>query len=298
MRTVLTPEQWRARQRAHGERMRCWTEPRRRRQATGEKHPVHDFLFTYYSHRPNRLERWHPGPGVVLAGDEAEQFLEYPGYERVDGGVWLNPAACPPARARHAEFHLALLRATAERAPRLSCFGLHEWAMVYRLGPGQRRHADWPLRLGTAGTDAVLEEHPVRCAHYDAFRFFTDAARPRNAFTPTREGQIAQEQPGCLHANMDLYKAAYKLDPFIASELVADCFELAARIREVDMRASPYDLSALGYTPIRIETVAGRAEYARWQSEFAKAAAPLRAALIEACQSLLAHVPASDDTTR
>ena len=32
---------------------------------------MHDFLFSYYSHRPGRLERWHPGLGVVLAGDTA-----------------------------------------------------------------------------------------------------------------------------------------------------------------------------------------------------------------------------------
>ena len=32
------------------------------------KHPVHDFLFTYYSQRPAQLRRWHPGYGVALAG--------------------------------------------------------------------------------------------------------------------------------------------------------------------------------------------------------------------------------------
>ena len=31
------------------------------------KHPVHDFLFTYYSFRPAQLRRWSPGYGVVLA---------------------------------------------------------------------------------------------------------------------------------------------------------------------------------------------------------------------------------------
>ena len=27
-----------------------------------------DFLFTYYSETPSRLERWHPGPDLALAG--------------------------------------------------------------------------------------------------------------------------------------------------------------------------------------------------------------------------------------
>jgi hypothetical protein len=80
---------------------------------------------------------------------------------------------------------------------------------------------------------------------------------------------------------MDLYKWAYKLAPATPSELVADCFELAVAVRELDMRASPYDLTELGYSAVPIETPAGRAEYARQQAEFARRAEPLRARLIE-----------------
>jgi hypothetical protein len=40
----------------------------------------------------------------------------------------------------------------------------------------------------------------------------------------------------------------------------------------LDMRASPYDLAALGYPPVRIETPEGRAEYARAQDAFAERA--------------------------
>jgi len=92
---------------------------------------------------------------------------------------------------------------------------------------------------------------------------------------------------------MDLYKWAYKLAPFTSSELVADTFELAMQIREIDMRASPYDFSALGFQPIAIETPEGRADYERHQRGFADRAAPLRAALIETCRELLS---AWDDT--
>lgn len=38
---------------------------------------------------------------------------------------------------------------------------------------------------------------------------------------------------------------AIKIFPFIPSELLADALELAIQAREVDMRASPYDLSML-----------------------------------------------------
>jgi hypothetical protein len=85
-----------------------------------------------------------------------------------------------------------------------------------------------------------------------------------------------------------LYKWAYKLDPYTPSSLVADCFELALDIRSLDMRASPYDLAPLGYAPVRIETVEGRAQYRREQAAFSERAQPLRAKLITLCEALLA----------
>jgi hypothetical protein len=280
-RTILPAAEWRARRDAHVARVRQWTDPLRERRSRGERHPVLDFLFTYYSHRPARLLRWHPGPGVELA--DAEEFLRWPAYRRTEHGV--TPAPLPDARRSSVEFVHALLTATAARKPHLGCFGLHEWAMVYRSG--QVRHEDWPLRLGNDGTDAVVESLPVRCTHFDAFRFFTKAARPLNSVQPQRTDQIALEQPGCLHAGMDLYKWAYKLDPYVPSELVADCFELALDIRSLDMRASPYDLTPLGYAPVRIETADGRARYRREQAGFTERARPLRARLVALCEELL-----------
>jgi hypothetical protein len=95
---------------------------------------------------------------------------------------------------------------------------------------------------------------------------------------------VVNEQPGCLHANMDLYKWSYKLSPLTPAELIADCFELAVDIRTLDMQASPYDLAALGYPPVPIETPDGRAEYTRRQRELSERAAPLRAELIAVTQ--------------
>ncbi|WP_181774036.1 3-methyladenine DNA glycosylase [Amycolatopsis pittospori] len=288
--TVLPEPGWLAREDEHVTRMRRWTTPHQRRRSRGEKHPVLDFLFTYYSHRPGHVERWQPGLGVALEGRSAHRFLERKGYVETSDGVMLDPAGFTEGRAKTAEFVLALLSATASRAPRLSCFGLHEWAMVYRESADEVRHSQLPLRLGSAETDDVVESLEIRCGHFDAFRFFTEPARPRNTLRPARDDQIDFEQPGCLHANMDLFKWAYKLDPFIPAELVGDCFELAADIRELDMRASPYDLSSFGYSPVRIETPDGRAEYARAQAGFARRAAPLREHLIAHCQRLLAEL--------
>jgi hypothetical protein len=159
--------------------------------------------------------------------------------------------------------------------------------MVYGLREGEQRHGSWPLRLGAAGTDAVVESRPIRCSHVDAFRFFTERARPLNALQPSRSRQVELEQPGCLHAGMDLYKWAYKLTPLVPSSLVLACFELARDIRVLDMQASPYDLAVLGYEPVRIETPAGRAEYAARQRAFAERAAPLRAQLEDVCERAL-----------
>ena len=83
---------------------------------------------------------------------------------------------------------------------------------------------------------------------------------------------------------MDLYKWAYKLSPAVPGELVADCFELAADIRELDMRASPYDLAAHGYAPVPIETPEGKAEYVAAQRGFAERGAVLRRRLLEVCE--------------
>ena len=279
---VLAEAEWRERAAAHRQRARRFTAPHRERKQRGEAHPVLDFLFTYYSHRPARLEEWHPGPGVVLLG--GAEYLVRPGYVADGGGVRLDPTRLPRL-APTARFVRTLLTATAARPPRLSCFGLHEWAMVYRSPTP--RHAAVPLRLGAAGTDAVVEALPVHCTHHDAFRFFTPAARPRNADAPARADQVEHEQPGCLHATMDLYKWAYKLSPATPADLVAECLELAADVRELDMRASPYDLAALGYPPVPIETAAGRAAYARAQAAFARRAAPLRERLVDVCSALL-----------
>jgi hypothetical protein len=265
-------------------------ERRRRREA----HPVEDFLFTYYAHRPAALRRWHPGYGVVL--EEAEEYADLKGYVEVTTGSPTEAAGATVARA-HVLSQERLLRglhnlltATAARPAQLGCFGMHEWAMVYRLPTSDIRHASWPLRLGSEGTDEVVERHRIACSHFDAFRFFTDDARPLNTLSPGREDRAAFEQPGCLHAGMDLYKHAFRLSPMVPSELVADCFELAHDIRVLDMRASPYDLSALGYSPVRVETPEGKQEYVAAQRGFAERGAPLRRRLIAELERLLAVV--------
>ena len=284
---VLDPATWQAGQRAHEQRVRAWTDPHQQRAGRGEKHPVYDFLFDYYSHRPSWLRRWHPGVGVVLRGDGAADFLRWPDYSQRAEGVFVDPEKLPDRRRETVRWVLDLLNRMNERPAFFGCFGLHEWAMVYRQPRDHVRHASWPLRFPEEDIARIVEAQTLCCTHFDAYRFFTTAAAPLNRHHLTRPGVPEFDQRGCLHANMDLYKWAFKLAPYTPSELIADCFELARDIREIDMRASPYDLQVLGFEPLRIETPDGRADYERHQREFSRRGDPLRGRLIAICRAVL-----------
>jgi hypothetical protein len=284
----LNESDWRAIERAHQARIDAATAAHLGRRTRAKQHPVEDFLFVYYSYRPAQLRRWHPGIGVRLVGEAAQERAGWKYYRHDGTAAFVDIHKFLTARSITVAHVRELLAATTRRPGQFGCFGLHEWAMVYQLAPEQLRHTDWPLRLGTAKTNELVESQQLKCSHFDAFRFFTAPARSLNLLVPQRETQLALEQPGCLHANMDLYKWAYKLSPAIGSDLVTDCFELAREIRELDMRASPYDLSQLGIEAIEVETSAGRAHYARTQQAFADRAQVLRGRLLEACEQIVA----------
>ncbi|KDA06245.1 3-methyladenine DNA glycosylase [Microbacterium sp. CH12i] len=276
--STLDRSTWQQREAAHHERADALTAAHRGRASRGEKHPVWDFLFTYYSYPPAQLRRWHPGAGVQL--EDAAERREW---------RWYSPGTTPesavPDAATFASEKTALagliermLRRTAARPGQFGCFGLHEWAMVYR--DGEHRHTA-SLRLGQTGTDAVVEAHDLRCTHFDAFRFFTPDAVGRNR-PLDRASQPDLEQPGCLHAGMDVYKWAMKLGPLIPGDLLLDTFELARDIRLLDMEAAPYDLAEWGVVPVAIETAEGKAEYVRRQRGFAERGNVLRQRLLSA----------------
>lgn len=289
-----------ARAEAHRKRVSRFTEPFLQRRSTGKKHPVEDFLFTYYSEKPGRLLRWHPGAGVVLTGPAAVERVTWKHYRPLTPAEWtkvsglrsddgaateavtVDTAALLQERAATLDHVRIMLSRTAARPGQFGCFGLHEWAMVYKSAENGVRHEYLDLRLGPAGTDGVVEASRIRCSHFDAFRFYTPQAVRLNELQPSRQTQPALEQPGCLHANMDLYKWAYKLAPLLPSELVMDCFELSWRIREMDMRASPYQLAEWGYEPIPVETPAGKAHYVSAQRGFAEESQTLRRRLLTA----------------
>jgi hypothetical protein len=218
--------------------------------------PVFDFLFEYYRFSPAKL--------LQCLSRNAEPTSAHRFPESRKGGL---------------EWVMSLLQAISSRPISIGCDGLHEWAMVYRQA--DVRHPHLPLRLPRAELDAFVASSPIRCSHFDAFRFFTPEARPLNRIQPESETRHELEQGGCLHVNMDVYRWAYSFHPWTSDAMVIDAFLLARDIRILDMQASPYDVTSLGLTPVAIETDAGREEYRRQQLAFAHRATELRQRLLD-----------------
>ena len=275
---------WRQARAAYLARVTPYAEERTRRAARGEKHPVYDFLFEYYSFRPAHLLRWTPGFGVVEGATRDD--IAWGEFEPTADGLTLSAVSFPEHRISYLRWAVQYLDAVLTREPSFACLGLHEWAMVYR--DPNVRHPYVPLRLSREETDAVVASQPLRCTHYDAYRFFTATAAPLNRWELTRAAASEHDQPGCIHANMDLYKFAHKIAPYCPSDVVVDAFELARAAREIDMRASPYDLNRYGFAPIQIETRAGREEYVECQRALAARARPVRERVRDVYRSLLA----------
>jgi hypothetical protein len=278
---ILSIEKWRALQSTYGSKIQPWVDAFQERRGKGEKHPVHDFLFHYYQCKRRLITEWHPPFGVILDGEQAGLFLKDAVYSQNETGVFIDRSKLTENVASRIDWIVQLLENARTRRSLHRCFGLHEWAMIFK---GECiRHEDTPLRLSPKEIERVIESQTIRCSHYDAFRFFTEAARPLNKIQPQSEDRFVNEQFGCVHFNMDLFKWCYKLNPWISSELTLNCFLLAVEARELDMRASPYDLSAFGYDPIKIETPEGREAYQTLQKQMEEEGRQLAAIFLGEC---------------
>jgi len=243
-----------------------------------QKNPILDFLFEYYHFPPSKLKQWSPGFGTLLCGYE-RNMLEINELTTQRGYAWLDPNKFKSDKLNSLIWIKELLESTASNRPFNGCFGMHEWAMVYQTN--SIRHSYLPLRFSKQKIDAIVDENPLLCTHYDAYRFFTKPAKPKNAHQLNRERFDRTEQPGCIHTNMDLYKWAFKYYPWISSDTIKDAFMLALEARTIDMQASPYDLSDFGLLPIKVETAAGKKKYADHQMRMYKKSQPIRKKLIE-----------------
>lgn len=294
---LLSLEDWTERAKTHQELVSPMADAFLQRRGLQQKHPVYDFLFTYYSFSPAKLKQWVPSFEEALSvdvGDIAELpcFGDY-WFELNNRTLRLNPQRLQGRWRALITFIEELCRAISERTPRFGCFGLHEWAMVYRLPSEELRHSDYRLRLPPDELARFVEGQNLCCTHYDAYRFFTPQAEPLNLYKPTLQNRLQNEQAGCLHANMDLYKWATKLWPWIGSDFIAKAFLIALKGRELDMRASPYDLQEQGYAPICIETESGRKEYQLLQQQYTQNTVGLRQELAAFCGRLRAWLDQS-----
>lgn len=287
---LLSSQEWTQRAKAHRDLFSPIADAFLERRSLGRTHAVHDFLFTYYNLSPSKLKEWVPSFEEALQLDDlkaAPLFSDY-WFQVIGNTLKLNPERLQGQALASVGFIEQLCDTINERPPRFGCFGLHEWAMVYRSTIEEVRHQGYQLRLPPDALAKFVESQNLCCTHYDAFRFFTPSAAPLNLFKPTLEERLENEQAGCLHANMDIYKWAVKLWPWIGADFIGRAFLLAVEGRELDMRASPYDLEEQGYSPIRIETEEGRREYQALQQRYAKKATALRSELSQFCKRLRA----------
>ena len=286
---ILSHSEWKQKVIDHNKRVLPYVEDFRGRRARRKCHPVNDFLFTYYSHRPGQLLRWSPGIGFGLEvkGDDSMIGSHFKLENKICS---LDFNLMTDRQKKELVWIHNLMKLTSTRSGIFKCFGLHEWAMVYRASLSDIRHEKYPLRMTLDQVNSFLNSQKLCCSHYDAFRFFTTEARSMNNLELGIDDRMKYEQPACLHTNMDLYKWSYKLSPWMASEVVVDAFLLALEIRQLDMRASPYDLRSLGYEPIRIETASGREEYESLQRDFSLKAKPIRQRILNSTEEIIKYL--------
>ncbi len=283
----LPKKRWQQLQKEHVSAINELVDPYLQRKQHQHKDPVLDFLFEYYAFRPSHLKRWSPGIGVFLEGASEQSAPKISEFTVTDSGVYLDPSYFPENRRSSVQWILSLLQKSLDKPPSFGCFGMHEWAMVYKAD--NVRHSHLSLRMPMDELAEFVESRPLVCTHFDAFRFFTEPAKPMNKYELSRDSFADTEQAGCLHTNMDLYKWAFKLFPWISSEIIRSAFFLAVDTRRIDMKASPYDLRDRGLEPIKIETTSGRKEYVERQKEIYHRSMPIRRQLIDEYEKLSAY---------
>ena len=149
---------------AHRQQAERWTQPYRQRRARNRMHPITDFLFIYYRNAPSQLEAWHPGLGVALEATRLPNGFNAKQYCFADGYARLAPEQMDAASQHRLSMALQLCRRVQERPGQFGCFGMHEWAMVYRgEADGEVRHRErLPLRLPRDQIRA--DRKPADCA--------------------------------------------------------------------------------------------------------------------------------------
>src|SRR5699024_7427180 len=128
---VVSADRWRVVRDAHVDRIAARTDEHIARRMRQERHPVEDFLFTYYPFKPGQLKKWHPVPGVGLGladGRGRRCFVRR--WCRFDGDGTTAEVVLESWRADRgdgARLIASLLASTLHREANFGCFGIHEW---------------------------------------------------------------------------------------------------------------------------------------------------------------------------
>ena len=307
------------------------------RQHAVDSHPVYNFIHTYYRFPVSKLLAYSPGIGVILEGAERQDLadanignnavnnmkktanssggvLSAIGVHYEEGGRGVFYSGFDRIKLETVKRSLDILVESSIKPPVFSCFGLHEWAMLYsgrreKDGPHSplSKHQALPLRVSQEVLDDLVEGKTagcsLKCTHYDAFRFFHPSAMGLNLQSDlSRASQVEYEQPGCIHSTMDLFKYAYTLYPYVPASLLRESLQLAIVARKIDMRSSPYDVS--GYMDaqewgdgcgdglaICVETAEGRRQFALEQEKLYQRSLHLRVQLIHSHEMFLRNEP-------
>ena len=194
--TILEESVWKSLQTQHEEKVEALVGNYLIERSQHKKNPVMDFLFQYYAFRPSMLKRWSPGFGVKLEFTDKNDLPDFDELIVQDNEAWISLDGFPEHRIRSTKWILEMLKSTQSRRPSFGCFGMHEWAMVYKAE--KPRHDQVPLRMEPEELATFVESRPLLCTHFDAFRFFTKPAQPMNRFELSREKFADSEQPGSL----------------------------------------------------------------------------------------------------
>lgn len=269
-------------------------------------HPIYNFLHRYYRYSKEDLRRYSPGMYVYLKDfqkanplikDRVSNKLLI--FDDLGGAYFSKNNLEEKLKASTLVFlmrNFELLKATSKRSPFFGCFGMHEWAMLYSGNQnGSKPYNCYQKQLKTRVNqdtiDSVVRSSGLlKCTHFDAWRFFHPDAQSINSFQKiTRDDQLELEQPGCVHANMDLFRFAFHIYPLISSDLLLKVLEIALWARKIDLRASPYDVSMyLGCEePLLVETSEGRKKYIKEQEKLATEAFPIRKELLDIYMNVL-----------
>ena len=264
-------------------------------------HPIYNFIHKYYSYSLKQISFYSPGMNILLeevhTKNDINHILSPDFFNSIDS----NKSLCngmyeiernnlSNKKRKKFERSRDILLRTSIAPPHFSCFGLHEWAMLAKGDGKENKHQTLPLRVPQNVIDKMVQSKgALRCTHFDAFRFFHPDVTALNDVQLSRSNQLDTEQPGCVHATMDLFKYAYELYPLISADTLRDCLQVSLDARHIDMRASPYDCSTVEGVgdPIKIETAVGRKQYASEQEVLYKKSAPIRLELLRAYEAVL-----------